>query len=80
MGMIMSDEEECKERGGHFWNFYDDNTPVDKYGRAGNTRYLMAGPRTNFRRCGFCLRTEREIPAKWEFMEEQTKELREKNE
>jgi len=58
-------EQECIERGGHFWNHYDNATPVDEFGRANTNSMYCIMPTQNFRKCGMCLRTEMKVPQTW---------------
>lgn len=59
-------QEECLNRGGHFWNHYDSHQPVDDYGRAEpGIRYIMGGQPVQFRKCGLCGLNQRLEPSKW---------------
>ncbi len=59
--------EECEQRGGHFWNEYDNHGPHDVYGRQDRGfRYSLGGRPTQYRKCGLCGLNQRLIPAEWE--------------
>ncbi len=62
-------EDDCKKRGGHFWNYFDASDNVDKYGKikhpASFSVYYPEGT-PKYRRCGFCLLEEKQVPSKWE--------------
>lgn len=62
-------KEECVKRGGHFWNYYDNATPVDKYGKSTGDRFAIE-PTQRYRRCALCLLTQREVH-RWEDVDDE---------
>ena len=60
-------EEQCEKLGGHYWNYHTGNDVVNEFGEFQGHRTLMHYPdgEPQFRTCGLCRKTERQIK-KWE--------------
>jgi hypothetical protein len=60
-------EQECKEIGGHCWNYHSANECVDERGELTGVRIAMYFPdgEPRYRTCKHCGKTESESPSEW---------------
>ena len=63
-------EEECKNLGGHYWNYHGANDVVNEFGEYQGTRTLMYYPdgESQLRTCGICGKREKKVE-RWEGVE-----------